>query len=68
MIQILRYILGQNKLGINPTYSGMGKDLTITRPTVRKDVRYLESNKYIIVHRKGRNKKLEVTEKGKKLL
>ena len=68
MIQILKYIMNQNKLGINPTYSGMGKDLSITRPTVRKDVRYLESNKYIIVHRKGRNKKLEVTEKGKKLL
>lgn len=68
MIEIIKYILNQNKLGINPTYSSLGKDLVITRPTVRKNVRYLESNRYIIVHRKGRNKRLEVTEKGKKLL
>ena len=68
MIEIIKYILNQNKLGINPTYSSLGKDLVITRPTVRKNVRYLESNRYIIVRRKGRNKRLEVTEKGKKLL
>jgi len=40
----------------------------MTRPTVRKNIKYLESKKYVIVHRNGRNKKVELTEKGKKLL
>jgi len=68
MLDIIIYIFNQNKLGVNPSYSSIGKELTMTRPTVRKNVRFLEANKYVIVHRKGRNKKLEITEKGKKLL
>jgi len=68
LLDIIYYILNQNKLGINPSYSSMGKELSMTRPTVRKNIRYLEANGYVIVHRKGRNKKLEITEKGKKLL
>ncbi|KYC44643.1 MAG: sensory histidine kinase AtoS [Candidatus Methanofastidiosum methylothiophilum] len=68
MIDIVRYILNQNKLGVNPSFSSIGKELEMTRPTIRKNVRFLEENKYVIVHRKGRNKKLELTDKGKKLL
>ncbi len=68
MLDMIKYIANQNKLGINPSYSSLGKELAMTRPTVRKNVRFLETNKHVIVHRKGRNKKLEITEKGKKLL
>ena len=68
MLGIIMYILNQNKLGVNPSYSGIGKELAMTRPTVRKNIRFLETNKYVMIHRKGRNKKLEITEKGKKLL
>jgi PAS domain S-box-containing protein len=68
MLDMVLYILNQNKLGVNPSYSSIGKELAMTRPTVRKNVRFLEANKYVIVHRKGRNKKLEITDKGKKLL
>jgi len=68
MHSILIYILKQNKLDINPSYSSLGKELAMTRPTVRKNVKFLENNKYVIVHRKGRNKKLEITEKGKNII
>ncbi|KYC52404.1 MAG: sensory histidine kinase AtoS [Candidatus Methanofastidiosum methylothiophilum] len=68
LLEIIYYILNQNKLGINPSYSSIIKQLSMTRPTVRKYIRYLESNRYVIVHKKGRNKKVELTEKGKKLL
>ncbi|NYT03445.1 MAG: PAS domain S-box protein [Candidatus Methanofastidiosa archaeon] len=68
MFDMVLYIFNQNKLGVNPSYSSIGKELAMTRPTVRKNVRFLEANKYVIVHRKGRNKKLEITDKGKKLL
>ncbi len=65
---ILYYILNQNKIGVNPSYSNIGNELKMTRPTVRKNIKYLESNKYVTVHRKGRNKKVELTEKGKNML
>mgnify|MGYP001248614634 CR=1 FL=1 len=65
---IIYYLLNQNKLGVNPSFSSIGKELVMTRPTVRKNIKYLESKKYVIVHRNGRNKKVELTEKGKKLL
>jgi PAS domain S-box-containing protein len=68
MLDMVSYIYNQNKLGANPSYSSIGKELAMTRPTVRKNVRFLEANKYVAVHRKGRNKKLEITEKGKKML
>ena len=68
LLDIIYYILNQNKLGVNPSYSNMGKELSMTRPTVRKNIRYLEANRYVIVHRNGRNKKIELTEKGKKLI
>lgn len=68
LLDIIYYILNQNKLGINPSYSSIGKELSMTRPTVRKNIRYLEANRYVFVHRKGRNKKIELTEKGKKLI
>ncbi len=67
MIEIMVYILNQNKLGVNPCYSNIGNDLKMTRPTVRKNLRFLETNKYVLVHKKGRNKRLEITEKGKKI-
>lgn len=67
-IGILHYLLNQNKVGTNPSFSSIGKELGMTRPTVRKNVKYLESKKYVIVHRNGRNKNVELTEKGKKLL
>ena len=67
-IDILHYLLNQNKVGTNPSFSSIGKELGMTRPTVRKNIKYLESKRYVIVHRNGRNKKVELTEKGKKLL
>jgi len=68
LLDMIYYILNQNKLGVNPSYSSIGKELSITRPTIRKNIRYLETNRYVIVHRNGRDKKIELTEKGKKLL
>ena len=68
IVDIIYYLMNQNKLGINPSFSSIGKELVMTRPTVRKNIKYLESKKYVIVHRNGRNKKVELTEKGKKML
>lgn len=68
MLDILAYISNQNKIGINPCYSNLGNDMNVTRPTVRKNIRFLESNKYILVHKKGRSKRIEITDKGKLVL
>jgi len=68
IVDIIYYLMNQNELGINPSFSSIGKELVMTRPTVRKNIKYLESKKYVIVHRNGRNKKVELTEKGKKML
>lgn len=67
MFDILRFVYRCNKLGIHPTYTEIGDELGISKPTVRKRIRSLVSHDYLIESVKGRVKMVEVTEKTRKL-
>lgn len=67
LFNILKFIYRQNTLGIKPSYSAVGKELTITKPTVRKRIGDLIATGYIREDIKGRNKAVELTERGRQL-
>ncbi|MFX1284462.1 MAG: PAS domain S-box protein [Promethearchaeota archaeon] len=66
-LEILRLIYQQNNLGKKPSYSVIGKELEISRPTARKRIKHLVATGYLIERRKRNSKVLELTEKGKLL-
>ncbi|MFX1515544.1 MAG: PAS domain S-box protein [Promethearchaeota archaeon] len=66
-LEILKFVYQQNNLGLKPTYSGIGKELQISRPTVRKRVKQLRVLGYLLEHKKGKSKILEISEKGRML-
>jgi len=67
MIQILQFIYDKNLTGTKPTFSDIGKEIKITRPTIGKRLNYLASSQYLIVSIKGRNKVVELTQKGREV-
>ena len=67
MLEILKYIYNKNLVGIKPTFSDIGREIDITRPTIGKRIGYLTSSNYITVITKGRNKVIELTDKGREL-
>jgi len=67
LFNILKYTYRQNALGLKPSYSAVGKELNISKPTVRKRVSELISTGYLREEIKGRNKAVELTERGRQL-
>ena len=65
LFNILKFIYRQNTLGLKPSYSSLGKELGISKPTVRKRVGDLISTGYIREDIRGRNKAVELTERGR---
>jgi Mn-dependent DtxR family transcriptional regulator len=66
-MDILKSIYEQNKAGVKPTYSGLCQILRISKPTARKKLRDLKKSGYVFEVIKGRNKFVEITEKGSSL-
>ncbi|MFW9904239.1 MAG: PAS domain S-box protein [Candidatus Thorarchaeota archaeon] len=66
-LEILKFVYQQNDLGLKPSYSGIGKELQISRPTVRKRVKQLIVTGYLLEHKKGKRKIVEISEKGRML-
>ncbi len=64
LLEVLNFIYTQNNKGIKPIYKDIGKGLGLSRPTVEKRVRALNSKGYIMNEVKGRTKIVELTEKG----
>ena len=64
---ILKFIYRQNTLGVKPSYSAVGKELAISKPTVRKRIGDLIATGYVREDIKGRNKAVELTERGRQL-
>lgn len=68
MLEIIRFVYNKNLIGVKPTFSDIGREINITRPTMGKRISYLTSSNYISVSIKGRNKIVELTNKGRELL
>jgi PAS domain S-box-containing protein len=66
-LDILKYIYYQNTIGIKPSYSDTGRELKMSKPTLRKKVRRLISGEYALEDLKGSRKVLALTEKGRGL-
>jgi len=65
--EVLRLVYQQNNLGVKPSYSDIGDELQISKPTVRKRIKQLIATGYVIEHKKGKSKILEISGKGRSL-
>jgi CTP-dependent riboflavin kinase len=64
----MRHIMERNMAGVRPTLASLGRDLGLSKPTVRKRVRAMLSAGYVVLRQKGSGKTLEMTEKGRTVL
>lgn len=67
LLEILRYVYTKNKSGIKPAFSDIGIEFSITRPTIKKRIDKLIETNYLNISINGRNKVIELTQKGKDL-
>lgn len=67
MLEILTFVYNKNLIGVKPTFSDIGREINITRPTIGKRMSFLTTSNYLIVSIKGRNKVVELTNKGREL-
>ncbi|MFO7967202.1 MAG: GAF domain-containing protein [Archaeoglobaceae archaeon] len=67
LLDVMKLIFRQNKSGIKPTYTDVGKELGISKPTARKRIRRLVNHGYLVEMTQGRFKLVETTEKGRAL-
>jgi PAS domain S-box-containing protein len=65
LIDTLNYIEKLNREGTMPSYSEIGEQFQLSKPTTRTRVKQLQELGIIEEIQKGRNKLLRVTEKGK---
>lgn len=67
VMEIAQLIYDRNSAGIKPSYSELGEELKMSKPTFRKRVRRLISAGYVAEVTKGNKKVLELTQKGRSL-
>jgi PAS domain S-box-containing protein len=67
MFNILKYIYQQNILGTHPSFTDIGQELGMSKPTVRKKIRALVSRGFVLENARGRNKLVELTARGKEI-
>lgn len=65
LYSIMEYVYRQNTLGVKPSYSGVGKEVGVSKPTIRKRIHDLIIMGYLREDIKGRNKALELTDRGR---
>jgi len=65
LLEILRYVYSKNKSGDKPSFSDIGVEFSITRPTIKKRIDKLIEANYLNISINGRNKVLELTQKGR---
>ncbi|MHA1443859.1 MAG: PAS domain S-box protein, partial [Candidatus Hodarchaeales archaeon] len=63
-LEILRYIFQQNNLGNKPSYSEVGEQLRVSRPTLRKRLKHLLVRGYLVERKIGKTKSLELSRQG----
>ncbi|MDO9536760.1 MAG: PAS domain S-box protein, partial [Thermoplasmata archaeon] len=67
LFEIAQLIYEKNSSGIKPSYSEIGEELKLSKPTFRKRVRRLINAGYAVEVTKGNKKVLELTQKGRSL-
>ncbi|MFQ6136847.1 MAG: PAS domain S-box protein [Candidatus Hydrothermarchaeales archaeon] len=67
LLEILRFIYKQNTIGVKPSYTDIGIEIRISKPTVRKRIRHLAFAGYVMETKTGNRKVMELTERGRRL-
>jgi PAS domain S-box-containing protein len=67
LLDVLRFVYRQNAMGIKPSYSDIALEVGVSGPTVRKRLRELAGSGYVRDSKRGRQKVVELTEKGRRL-
>jgi PAS domain S-box-containing protein len=67
LFEIAQIIYEKNSSGLKPSYSEIGDELKLSKPTFRKRVRRLINGGYVVEIIKGNKKVLELTQKGRSL-
>ena len=65
LLAILRFVYSQNTTGVKPSYTDIGNELKLSKPTARKKIRKLVYAGYLVEVASGRTKVVELTEKGR---
>ncbi|MCK5397242.1 MAG: PAS domain S-box protein [Thermoplasmata archaeon] len=65
--EIIEKIYERNSTGIKPSFSEIGTELGLSKPTFRKRVRSLIAGGYVVELTKGNKKVLELTQRGRSL-
>ncbi len=65
LLEMLQFVNDENSMGVEPSYSDVGTELELSKPTARKRIRRLVSMGCLKELSKGRSKYLDITEKGK---
>ncbi len=68
LLEVMRLIYRRDNKGAKTSYTGIGIDLEISKPTTRKRIRHLVKVGYIKESKKGRTKFVDLTEMGRSLL
>ncbi|MFO7967646.1 MAG: PAS domain S-box protein [Archaeoglobaceae archaeon] len=63
LLNILKYVYSQNRLGVKPCYTEICSELNMSKPTIRKKLRSLVNEDYLSEDYDGRHKRVEITEK-----
>jgi PAS domain S-box-containing protein len=67
-LEILRLVYSINKTGRKPKYADICRRIKMSKPTVRKKIRFLISHSYVSETKKGRCKLLSITDRGIKAI
>jgi len=67
LLEILRTVYRYNSVGSKPSLTEIGRELKISKPTIRKDIRLLMQSGYIIELTAGRKKVVELTDKARNI-
>lgn len=66
-LDILRLVNRRNLQGEKPTFTEIGHEVGLSRPTVRAKMKQLVSTGHVAVLSRGRTKVIELTDKGRRL-
>jgi PAS domain S-box-containing protein len=67
LLEIVKFLFTQNKIGLKPSYNVVGREVGASQPTVRKRIRNLIGSGYVREFAKGNRKVVELTEMGQNL-
>jgi DNA-binding MarR family transcriptional regulator len=67
LIDVLKVVYQHNLKGVNPSYTKVGQEIGVSKPTARRRIRTLVGYGYLEESKRGRTKTVELTEKGRAL-